>query len=130
MATFDNVTYTYYSTTLGRDVVPDDATFNMYKLENIQYVKQLMTEIRITERDPNGIDDAVCMMIEADYKTEKLMNGEDSKSIASESVAGHSVSFASNAVNTQISLDAESTKNKKIKLLKMFCDCDFSARVR
>ena len=67
MALFDNVTYTHYHDDLGRSVVPDAATFDAGKLEIILYVKSLVNDGLIVEREPGGIDDACCMMIESDY---------------------------------------------------------------
>ena len=63
MALFDNVTYTHYHDDLGRSVVPDAATFDAGKLEIILYVKSLVNDGLIVEREPGGIDNACCMMM-------------------------------------------------------------------
>ena len=62
MARFENVTYTHYSSDLGRAIVPDAATFDTYKLENVLYVESLLNDGLIKERKAGGIDDDVCMM--------------------------------------------------------------------
>ena len=67
MALFDNVTYTYYTGTLGRTKVPSEAVFNDYKLQNVLYVKSLLNDGLLKEREAGGIDNACCMMIEEDY---------------------------------------------------------------
>ena len=64
MALFDNVTYTHYSSDLGRAIVQDAATFEQFKLENVLFMKSLLNDGLIKEREAGGIDDACCMMIE------------------------------------------------------------------
>ena len=73
MALFDNVTYTYYSDTLGRSVVPSEADFNAHKLENTLYVKQLIDDGLILPKDNNSFDNAACLLIECDYVTAQEM---------------------------------------------------------
>ena len=75
MAQFDNVTYEHYSGALGRAIVPDAATFNQYKLENVLYMKSLLNDGLIKEREPGGIDDACCMMIEESYNAAQIESG-------------------------------------------------------
>ena len=67
---FENVNYTYYSETLGRSAVPTEADFNRYADDNRLFMKGLINDGIVTEREENGIDNAVCRMIEIDYLTE------------------------------------------------------------
>ena len=90
MARFDNVTYTHYSSDLGRAIVPDAATFDTYKLENILYVESLLNDGLIKERKAGGIDDAVCMMIEESYNAAQIESGSIGGAITSESIGGYS----------------------------------------
>lgn len=121
MAMFDNVNYTYYSSTMGRSIVPDSATFDKYKLENIQLVKKWLPYIE--ELETSGIDKAVCLMVEVDYQDEQIMSGSDEMAITSESVGGHSVSFGSVKQTKLNEMNAKSTEQKKVEKLKLFCNC-------
>ena len=89
---FDNVTYTFYTATLGRSAVPSADVFNSYKLENVQYIKPMLPFL--IEREENGIDSAVCMMIEVDYK-ESLLDSQQTKK--NESLDGYSYTLDSTA---------------------------------
>lgn len=119
MALFDNVNYQFYSETLGRAIIPNSEEFDALKLENVQTMKRLLPYIE--ELEENGIDSAVCLMIETDYKNNQLKEGQTAAAIASESLGGHSVSYGSNAVTKQTELDAISTDQAKIKAIKLFC---------
>ena len=114
---FENVTYDFYSDTLGRAEIPDVETFERFKLMNVQKMKCLLPYVE--EREENGIDSAVCMMIEVDYRSEKTMNQESS--VASESVSGHSISFDNAAKNKEVELNAKSIEEKKIEAIRLFC---------
>ena len=72
---FENVNYTYYSETLGRSAVPTEADFNNYADDNKMFMKQLVNDGIVTEREENGLDIAVCRMIEIDYLTEQKASG-------------------------------------------------------
>lgn len=102
---FENVNFAFYSGELGRTAIPDEETFNQYALKNRQFVKNLVDDGLIVEREDGGIDKAVCMMIEEDFEA----GGDDCQTTA-ESVGGYSWS------GTQKSLEA-----KKYAWLKAFC---------
>ena len=122
MALFDNVTYTHYSSDLGRAIVPDAATFDTYKLENVLYVESLLNDGLIKERKAGGIDDAVCMMIEESYNSAQIESGSTGGAITSESISGYSYSKSSKAADIQIEKNAKSTAEKKYKWLSLYCD--------
>jgi len=121
MADYTRVTYTYYSDTLGRAVVPTADEFNALKLENVQQMKHFEDIGVVEEYEENGIINAVCLMIEADYKVNALKSGATAAAIASESLGGHSVSYGSTALNKQNELDAKSVDAQKIAAIKLFC---------
>ena len=121
MARFDNVTYTHYSSDLGRAIVPDAATFDAYKLENVLYVESLFNDGLIKERKAGGIDDAVCMMIEESYNAAQVESG-NAGAITSESIGGYSYSKSSKAADIQTEKNAKSTAEKKYNWLSLYCD--------
>lgn len=121
MAQFDNVNYTHYSSDLGRAIVPDAATFDAYKLENILYMKSLLNDGLIKEREAGGIDDACCMMIEEDYCAAQAESGADDVQ-TSESIGGYSYSVSAKASEIAIEKNAKSTAEKKYKWLSLYCD--------
>ena len=102
---FENVNFAFYSGAFGRTAIPDEETFNQYALKNRQFVKTLVDDGLIVEREDGGIDKAVCMMIEEDF----IAGGDDCQ-ITAESVGSYSWS------GTQKSLEA-----KKYAWLKAFC---------
>jgi len=118
MANFENVTYTFYSDTLGRAFIPTADEFNALKLTNIQLMKSWLPYV--TEREENGIDSAVCMMIEAEYLDNQIINGASSQAVASETLGGHSVSYGSTGKNKLEELNAKCTNSKKIEMAKLF----------
>ena len=122
MALFDNVNYTHYSSDLGRAIVPDTATFDAYKLENVLYIETLLNDGLIKERKAGGIDDAVCMMIEESYNAAQIESGSTGGAITSESISGYSYSKSSKAADIQIEKNAKSTAEKKYKWLSLYCD--------
>ena len=122
---FENVNYTYYSDTLGRSAVPTEADFNNYADDNKMFMKQLVNDGIVTEREENGIDIAVCRMIEIDYLTEQEASGaaaEDSGSVASESINGYSYSYDKTAQQEAVKLNAKSAAEKKINIIKLYND--------
>ena len=121
MAQFDNVTYTYYTGTLGRTKVPSEAVFNDYKLQNVLYVKSLLNDGLIKERKAGGIDDACCMMIEEDYCAAQAQAGADDVQ-TSESIGGYSYTASSKASELAIEKNAKSTAEKKYEWLSLYCD--------
>lgn len=122
MAQFDNVTYTHYSSDLGRAIVPDAATFDRYKLENTLFVESLLKDGLIKEREAGGIDDACCMMIEESYNAAQIESGSTSGAITSESIGGYSYSKSSKAADIQTEKNAKSESEKKYKWLSLYCD--------
>jgi len=126
MAQFENVNYTFYSDTLGRAVIPDADTFDAFKLENIQLMKIWLPYIE--ERETNGIDSAVCMMIETDYTDNQVLTNSDGRAIVSESLGGHSVSYGSTEKTKLSELNAKSTTDKKIERAKLFCNFTLGVR--
>ena len=122
MARFDNVTYEHYSSDLGRAIVPDAATFEQYKLENVLFIKSLLNDGLIMEREAGGIDDACCMMIEESYNAAQIESGNAGGAITSESIGGYSYSKSSKAADIQTEKNAKSTAEKKYKWLSLYCD--------
>ena len=118
---FENVNYNFYKRTLGRSAIPDEASFNEYAIENELFVKQLITDGIIVEREENGIDSAVCMMIEVDYITAQEANGS-SGAISSESINGYSYSYDRTIAQETARINIKSTETKKYKWLKLYCD--------
>ena len=122
MAQFDNVNYTHYSSDLGRAIVPDAATFNQYKLENVLFIESLLNDGLIKERKAGGIDDACCMMIEESYNAAQIESGNVGGAITSETISGYSYSKSSKAADIQTEKNAKSTAEKKYKWLSLYCD--------
>ena len=121
MALFDNVTYTYYTGTLGRTKVPSEAVFNDYKLQNVLYVKSILNDGLLKEREAGGIDNACCMMIEEDYCAAQAQAGADDVQ-TSESIGGYSYTASSKASELAIEKNAKSTAEKKYEWLSLYCD--------
>lgn len=120
---FENVNYTYYSETLGRSAVPSEADFNNYADDNKMFVKQLVNDGIVTEREENGLDIAVCRMIEIDYLTAQEASGaaaENGGSVASESINGYSYSYDKTAQQEAVKLNAKSAATKKIDIIKLY----------
>lgn len=128
---FENVNYTYYSETLGRSAVPSEADFNNYADDNKMFVKQLVNDGIVTEREENGLDIAVCRMIEIDYLTVQEASGaaaENGGSVASESINGYSYSYDKTAQQEAVKLNAKSAAAKKIDIIKLYNDYDAGVR--
>lgn len=124
---FENVNYTYYSDTLGRSAVPTEADFNNYADDNKMFMKQLVNDGIVTEREENGLDIAVCRMIEIDYLTAQEASGaaaENGGSVASESINGYSYSYDKTAQQEAVKLNAKSAAAKKIDIIKLYNDYD------
>ena len=121
---FENVNYTYYSETLGRSAVPTEADFNRYADDNRLLMKGLINDGIVTEREENGIDIAVCRMIEIDYLTEQEASGAatESGSVASESINGYSYSYDKTAQQEAVKRNAKSAAEKKINIIKLYND--------
>ena len=124
---FENVNYTFYSDTLGRSAVPTEADFNNYAEDNKMFMKQLVNDGIVTEREENGLDIAVCRMIEIDYLTAQEASGaaaENGGSVASESINGYSYSYDKTAQQEAVKLNAKSVAEKKIDIIKLYNDYD------
>jgi hypothetical protein len=120
---FENVTYNFYTNTLGRSAVPTEADFNRYADDNKMFVKQLVNDGIVTEREENGIDTAVCRMIEIDYLTEQEASGaSESGGVSSESINGYSYSYDRTAQQESARLNAKSAAAKKINIIKLYND--------
>ena len=118
---FENVNYGFYKTNLGRSAIPDEATFNEYAIENKLFIKRLISDGMLVEREENGIDSAVCMMIEVDYIEAQEAKGSNG-AITSETINGYSCSYDRTVVQEVAKLNAKSTEAKKYKWLKLYCD--------
>ncbi len=127
---FENVNYTYYSDTLGRSAVPSEADFNNYADDNKMFMKRLINDGIVTKREENGLDIAVCRMIEIDYLTAQEASGAaaDSGSVASESINGYSYSYDKTAQQEAVKLNAKSAAAKKIDIIKLYNDYDVGVR--
>jgi hypothetical protein len=122
---FENVNYTFYSETLGRSVIPTETDFNLYADDNKMFMKQLVFDGIVKEREENGIDTAVCRMIEIDYATAQEASGaaaEDGGAVASESINGYSYSYDRTAQQEAVKLNAKSAAAKKIEIIKLYAD--------
>ena len=120
---FENVNYDFYKTTLGRSAIPDEAAFNEYAAENKLFIKRLITDGVIVEREKDGIDSAVCMMIETDYNTALEMSGNaESGAVTSETINGYSYSYDRTAANEAAKLNAKSLEAQKYKWIRLYCE--------
>ncbi len=127
---FGNVNYTYYSETLGRSAVPTETDFNRYADDNRLFMKGLINDGIVTEREENGIDIAVCRMIEIDWLTAQETSGAaaESGSVASESINGYSYSYDKTAQQEAVKLNAKSAAARKIDIIKLYNDYDAGVR--
>ncbi|MCM1218941.1 MAG: hypothetical protein NC548_31045 [Lachnospiraceae bacterium] len=123
MALFDNATYKFYSDTLGRSEVPDEATFDKYALEERLYVKSLLDDGLISERGENGVDSAVCMMVEEDYKNFLALTGDDAPKV-SESIGGYSFTRSTKVQELAAERDTTTLAQRKYKWLSLYCDIE------
>lgn len=117
---FKNATYIFYIDTLGRSVVPDEDTFNRFADDNKMFIKRLIDDGIVAEREVNGIDIAVCRMIEIDYLEEQ--EAKENNRIASESINGYSYTYDNSARQKALELNAKSTERKKIEIIKLYND--------
>lgn len=127
MALFENVNYTYYSSTLGRSEVPNEDAFNKFKLENELKLKRLFDDGLIIERELNGLDNTCCLWIEESYKADQIAAGAGNID-TSESIGGYSHSVNTKAFDIAAEKDAKSTDEKKYKWLGLYCHILSGAR--
>ena len=128
---FENVNYDFYKTTLGRSAVPTEADFSNYADDNKMFMKRLVADGIVTGREENGLDIAVCRMIEIDYLTAQEASGaaaENGGSVASESINGYSYSYDKTAQQEAVKLNAKSAAAKKIDIIKLYNDYDAGVR--
>ena len=123
MALFDNVTYTHYHNDLGRNVVPDEAAFNAGKLAVTLWVKSLYDDGLLIERQPGGIDDACCMMIETDYQAAQTEAGAGNAGgvKSSESIGSYSYTRSTKAAEIAAEKNAKSADENRYKWLSLYC---------
>ena len=119
---FENVNYNFYKNTLGRSVIPDEATFNFYADDDKMFMKKLLLDDVVSEREENGVDIAVCRMIEIDYQAAQEASGasESDGALASESINGYSYSYDRTAQQESAKLNAKSTATKKVEVIKLY----------
>ena len=119
---FENVNYNFYKDTLGRSVIPDEATFNFYADDDKMFMKKLLLDGVVSEREENGVDIAVCRMIEIDYQAVQEASGasESGGALASESINGYSYSYDRTAQQESAKLNAKSTATKKVDIIKLY----------
>lgn len=122
---FENVNYTFYSDTLGRSAVPTEAEFDLYAEDNKMFLKRLVDDGIVTEREENGLDTAVCRMAEIDWLTAREASGAAAESggcVASESINGYSYSYDRTAQQEAVRLNAKSAAARKIAVIKLYND--------
>lgn len=118
---FEQATYAFYTDTLGRSAVPSEADFDKYAFQNKLFVRSLLHDGLIAEREENGIDSAVCLMAEIDYNLACALSGESAPK-TSESIGGYSYSVATKAHEVSVEKNAKSADAQKFAVLKLFCD--------
>lgn len=124
---FEHVNYNFYNNTLKRSVIPGETEFEQYRLENQLFVKDLFNKGLIVEKELNGIDSAVCMMIEEDYNAAQIVSGAVCVD-SSESIGGYSHSIDTKAYDLAMEKNAKSTSEKKYKWLRLFCEMTTGCR--
>jgi hypothetical protein len=118
---FENVNYNFYKNTLGRSLIPDEADFNLFADDDKMVMKKLLLDGVVSEREENGVDIAVCRMIEIDYLTEQEASGaSESGGVSSESINGYSYSNDRTAQQESAKLNAKSTATKKVDIIKLY----------
>lgn len=113
---FENVTYTHYTESLGRAVIPDEDAFNTYATEAKLYVDCLYRDGFIAQIEDGGFDNATCMIAEELYKASLVQNA-GGEALASESVGEYSYTVAS-ATQAQ---RQDALQKAKLKWLRLYC---------
>lgn len=124
---FENANYTFYTETLGRSAIPTEADFNLYAEDNKMFLKRLVDDGIVTEREENGLDTAVCRMAEIDWLTEQEASGSAAESggaVASESINGYSYTIDRTAQQESARLNARSAAQRKIEVIRLYNDYD------
>lgn len=127
---FENANYEFYRETLGRSAVPTEADFDLYADDNKMFLKRLVEDGIVTEREENGLDISVCRMTEIDWQTAQEASGaaESGGSVASESINGYSYSYDRTAQQEAARLNAKSAAARKIEVIKLYNDYDAGVR--
>ena len=125
---FENANYEFYRETLGRSAVPTEADFDLYAEDNRMFLKRLVEDGIVTEREENGLDIAVCRMTEIDWQTAQEASGAAAESVASESINGYSYSYDRTAQQEAVRLNAKSAAARKIAVIKLYNDYDAGVR--
>ena len=125
---FENANYEFYRETLGRSAVPTEADFDLYAEDNKMFLKRLVEDGIVTEREENGLDIAVCRMTEIDWQTAQEASGAAAESVASESINGYSYSYDRTAQQEAVRLNAKSAAARKIAVIKLYNDYDAGVR--
>ena len=120
MALMDDVNFIRYTDTLGRNIVPDESTFNTYKLENVLYMQQLIDDGLVKEKQDKGSASAVCLWIEEDYKAAQQANGAGIVA-TSETIGSYSHSNDTKAYDIYIEKNTKSVAQNKYKWLGLYC---------
>ena len=116
---FENVTYSFYTTTLGRSAIPSQEEFNNRTLENIQYMKTFLPFV--TEKEENGIDSAVCLWCEVDYLEAQAISTANLQK-KSESLDGYSYTLDDGEKQRIQEANFKTTAEKKRYWLDLFCE--------
>lgn len=120
---FDNATYEFYTGTLGRSAVPSAEEFAVRVGDNVLFLKRLVSDGIVSEREADGLSAAACRMAEIDYLAEKDAEG-GGPSVASESINGYSVSYDNTARQEAARLNARSVVARKLDVIKLYNDYD------
>lgn len=124
---FENANYTFYTETLGRSAIPTEADFNLYAEDNKMFLKRLVDDGIVTEREENGLDTAVCRMAEIDWTAAQEASGgaaESGGAVASESINGYSYTIDRTAQHESARLNAKSAAQRKIEVIRLYNDYD------
>lgn len=111
---FEKVTYEFYTDTMKRSIVPDEATFETFKEQmELRFLK--IAQFITGEAVEDGKDKTVCMWIEEAFKAETSGIADGAK-LNSESLGGYSRSFDNSALL--------SYSDKLNKWLYLYCFVD------
>ena len=110
-------TWEYYSETLARSVIPDEATFARYVLAPSLWLDGLYTDGLIAQKEEEGFIAAVCMMAEEEYKA-SLAEGSGGQALASESLGDYSWSASSSSDGLSAQ---ERTARARMMWLRLYC---------
>lgn len=124
---FENANYTFYTETLGRSAIPTEADFNLYAEDNKMFLKRLVDDGIVTEREEKGLDTAVCRMAEIDWTAAQEATGASEECggvLAGESINGYSYTIDRTAQHESARLNAKSAAQRKIEVIRLYNDYD------